>query len=286
MGLQPIRNPEAALGVSTTWTVTNRPRGEGMSQQPPDRPTEPPEGWGQGQQPPPEGPPGGQGQGWGQQPPGQQGPYGPPPGQQPGWGASGPATATQPPQKRSKGRTFAIGCLSIVALFVVVGIATALFGGGGDDGGSGTATDDPTETTARTRTTEAAGAKIGTPVRDGKFEFTVTKVDCSRSELGDEFTKERAQGKFCVVTTKVKNIGTEAQPLSASDQYAYDSAGKRYSASDDLMIIVNADSPIYEGINPGNTLPAQVVFDVPKNVKLTKIELHDSPFSGGVTVEL
>ena len=55
---------------------------------------------------------------------------------------------------------------------------------------------------------------------------------------------------------------------------------------DGQIILVNADSPVYEGINPGNSLPAKIVFDVPKNVKLTKIELHDSPLSGGVTVEL
>jgi len=123
-----------------------------LSQQPPDRPTGPPEGWGPpGSQPPPPPPPA-EGQGWSQQSPGQ--PYGPPTGQQgQGWG-QGPFTAVQPPQKRSKGRTFAIGCLSILPLFVVVGIATALFGGG-DDGGSGTATDDRTETTSGTRTTEA-----------------------------------------------------------------------------------------------------------------------------------
>jgi hypothetical protein len=28
------------------------------------------------------------------------------------------------------------------------------------------------------------------------------------------------------------------------------------------------------------------VFDVPKKTKLVKVELHDSPFSGGVTVNL
>ena len=104
-----------------------------MSTQPPQ---EPPEGWGPpgGQQPPPEGAPGGaQGQEWGPAP------------RAAGsvWVTAGPATRmgtigasdghTAAPQKRSKGRTFAIGCLSIVALFVVIGIATALFGGGSDE---------------------------------------------------------------------------------------------------------------------------------------------------------
>jgi hypothetical protein len=269
-----------------------------MSQQPPDRPTEPPEGWRPpgGQQPPPEGAPGGaQGQGWGQTP-GQQGPYGPPPGQQPGWGPSGPATATQPPQKRSKGRTFAIGCLSIVALFVVVGIATALFGGGSDDGGSGTAApDQPSATTTRTRNTtkttaapapEVAG--IGDAVRDGKFEFVVSKVACGRNRIGDTNFGKDAQGQFCTVNVKVKNIGKEAQTLDASSQYLYGSGGQRFDADTEAAVYLglNETRTFLEDINPGNSVNGVLIYDIPKGQKPTKIELHDSPFSGGVTVEL
>ncbi len=39
-------------------------------------------------------------------------------------------------------------------------------------------------------------------------------------------------------------------------------------------------------INPGNQVNGIIVFDVPKDVQPTRIELHDSLFSGGVTVPL
>src|SRR6266536_106932 len=39
-------------------------------------------------------------------------------------------------------------------------------------------------------------------------------------------------------------------------------------------------------INPGNTVRALILFDLPKGDKAVKAELHDSPFSGGVTVRL
>ncbi len=39
-------------------------------------------------------------------------------------------------------------------------------------------------------------------------------------------------------------------------------------------------------INPGNTVKGMLVFDMPKDAKPTSIELHDSPFSGGVTLRL
>ncbi len=42
----------------------------------------------------------------------------------------------------------------------------------------------------------------------------------------------------------------------------------------------------YEPINPGNSLTGTVVFDVPVDAVPASLELHDSAFSGGVTVAL
>jgi hypothetical protein len=252
-----------------------------MSQQPPTRP---PEGWdrpsGEPRQP--------QGQGWGQQPPGS--PYRQPTGQQPaGWGP-GPATGTQQPPKKSRGRTFAIGCLGLVGLLVLVSIVATL-AGGGDDGGSGTATDQASPTTAGSRTTEAPAEEavgMGDAVRDGKFEFVVSKIDCGKTRLGDTNFGKDAQGQFCVVNVKVTNIGREAQTLDASSRYLYGSGGQRFDADTEaaLYLGVNQTRTFLEDINPGNSVNGVLVFDIPKNAEPTKIELHDSPFSGGVTVEL
>jgi Domain of unknown function (DUF4352) len=251
-----------------------------VSNQPPQGP---PEGWD-----PPSGGQQGPGQGWGQQTPG--GPYGQPTGQQPtGWGP-GPATSTQQPPKKSRGRTFAIGCLGLVGVFVLLGVVAAL-AGGGDDGGSGTATDQASPTTAKSRTTEAQAEEavsMGDAVRDGKFEFVVSKVDCGKTRLGDTNFGKDAQGQFCVVNVKVENIGREAQTLDASSQYLYGSGGQRFDADTEaaLYLGVNQTRTFLEDINPGNSVNGILVFDIPKNEKPTKIELHDSPFSGGVTVEL
>jgi len=44
---------------------------------------------------------------------------------------------------------------------------------------------------------------------------------------------------------------------------------------------------LFVSVNPGNTLTGKLVFDdIPAGAALTKIELHDSPFSGGVAVAL
>jgi Domain of unknown function (DUF4352) len=254
-----------------------------MSQQPPDRP---PEGWG----PPPEGPPVPP-QGWG-----------PAPGEptQPLPGAPGQGWGQQPPQK-PRGpwyrRPWPIIGLAVVVGLVLFSILGALAGDPEPTStGSPAVTDDQSSaTTTRTRTTEAPKATaapapeapvIGTPVRDGKFEFTVRKVDCGKSQIGNSVLNTKAQGQFCLVNVKVENIGKEAQLLDGSSQYLYGPGGERFDADSEAAIYLDDAKTFLEEINPGNAVNGIVVFDIPKNVTPTKIELHDSPFSGGVTVEL
>jgi hypothetical protein len=43
---------------------------------------------------------------------------------------------------------------------------------------------------------------------------------------------------------------------------------------------------MFEGINPGNSIAGYVFFDVPRGTTVSKLELHDSMFSGGITVRL
>ncbi|WP_203792655.1 DUF4352 domain-containing protein [Actinoplanes couchii] len=52
-------------------------------------------------------------------------------------------------------------------------------------------------------------------------------------------------------------------------------------------IYANEDGQVlFEEINPGNSVKGKLVFDIPADKKLTSLELHDSMFSGGVTVAL
>ncbi|BCJ53581.1 Mpr protein [Actinoplanes sp. NBRC 14428] len=128
---------------------------------------------------------------------------------------------------------------------------------------------------------------LGDPVRDGKFEFTVTKLDCSKSKVGSAYLNKKAQGKFCLVSVTVKNIGKEAQLFDGSSQKAMDAAGTEYSNDGAAELYANEDTSTFlNEINPGNTVKGKLIFDVPKATKLTELELHDSPFSGGVEVKL
>ncbi|WP_328459438.1 DUF4352 domain-containing protein [Actinoplanes sp. NBC_00393] len=128
---------------------------------------------------------------------------------------------------------------------------------------------------------------LNDPARDGKFEFTVTKVKCRVNKVGTNLLGQKAQGEFCLIDIKVKNIGKEAQLFTDSAQKAFDAKKVEYSPDSSAAIYANGESQLLlEEINPGNSAKGKLVFDVPEGTKLTSLELHDSIFSGGVTVNL
>jgi hypothetical protein len=160
---------------------------------------------------------------------------------------------------------------AVVALGCGAGSSQAT--SGGSDNGDGKAA--------------AKTAKVGDAVRDGKFEFTVKQVKCGVSRMGSGALGKTAQGQFCLVTLQVKNIGKEAQTLSDSEQKAFGADNAQYSADSEAGIYANDNADTFlNDINPGNQVTGVLVYDIPANAKLTKIELHDSAFSGGVTVQL
>jgi hypothetical protein len=195
----------------------------------------------------------------------------------------------QPPKKKT-GR---IILLSIVGAFVVMcggcGVLASLGPSGSDtvSGGASTAA-----TGSAGKGAVPAVAAIGQPVRDGKFEFVVKSLRCGVGQVGnDEFSRQKAQGQFCLATVTVKNIGDEAQTLDDSNQKAF--VGQKSYDVDSLAGMTanqgaNGDSTSVwlNNINPGNAVSGVLVWDVPAGAKLDKIVLHDSLFSGGVEVKV
>lgn len=134
---------------------------------------------------------------------------------------------------------------------------------------------------------DAVQAGLNDPVRDGKFEFVVKKIDCGETEIGDQYLSTKAQGQFCMVSMSIENIGDEPQSLFGDNQKLFDAKGREYSADTEAAIYLGESSQtLWEEINPGNRVEGVVVFDVPKNLKPAKLELHDSAFSDGVAISL
>lgn len=132
-------------------------------------------------------------------------------------------------------------------------------------------------------------AVLGTPVRDGKFEFTPTKVTCGIPSVGSQYLAEKAQGQFCVLELTVKNIGDKPQMFSDSAQKAY-AGSTEFSSSSSAAIKYASEKGLdasnwLKDINPGNKMAAVVLYDIPSDAKIDKLKLHDSVFSGGVEVK-
>jgi hypothetical protein len=214
-------------------------------------------------------------------------PSGPPSSPPGGYGAS--PYSTQPPKKKRPLLWILLGVGGLLAVCCIGGVvivATA-----GDDnsptGGSATATTSAGATAETTKTTPANEAAMGSPVRDGKFEFVVQQVECGKAQVGTEPLVQKAQGQFCLVTMSIKNISDAPQTFSDSSQKAFNASGAEYKPDSGASLYANRDQQVWlNAINPGNTLTGTVVFDIAKDAAIVRLELHDSPFSGGVKVKV
>ncbi|NMR20059.1 DUF4352 domain-containing protein [Cellulomonas fimi] len=201
-----------------------------------------------------------------------------------------PASGDSPRRRSKKGLVWGI-VAGVVLLFIIIGN----LGGGGDSETpvadvepSAPAAGAPAQPEPVAPAPEPAVAVIGSPVRDGKFEFTVTSVERVGPTIGEGFTEETAQGEYLVVRLNVTNIGDEPQMLSTGGQVLYNDKGQKYEPSSDALFSLEGASDFFlEDINPGNTIVgAPLLFDVPPGTVLDRIELHDSLFSGGVDVSI
>jgi hypothetical protein len=151
---------------------------------------------------------------------------------------------------------------------------------------STSASPEPSTTSTLVRTTQepekpTPANRIGQPVRAGDFQYTVHKVKCGISKVGDKFLNARAQGSFCRVDLTVKNVTRSAHTFHADGLVkARDSTGREFSPSGEANIYGNKDGAGFlDEINPGNQVRSFVYFDVPKGAKLVRLELSAGLFT-------
>lgn len=174
--------------------------------------------------------------------------------------------------------------LTVIGVLIVIGVIASAAGGGSKSTNSSSSTSTKSGSTAAT-----AMPKLNQPANDGKFQFTVTSIQCGKPSVSspDGYITKTAQGQYCLLNITANNIGDQSQTLDSSSQYLYDSSNKKYSSDSEASIDISpTDNTFYNPINPGNTVSGTVVFDIPKGVTPVTAELHDSAFSGGVKVNL
>ncbi|MFC9435880.1 DUF4352 domain-containing protein [Nocardia sp. NPDC057030] len=227
---------------------------------------------------------------WGNQPPAGQ--------QSPQAGQFAPPGYGQPPKKSGRGKIVLIVVALIVGLCGFGAVIAAV--NGGDDKKTDTTASSPAAApivgaagessappAAKPSADKPSGPGLDTPVRDGKFEFVVTGVQVGLAEVGDNpYLRRTAQGAYTIVSMTVKNISNKPQGFSPSDQYLFDTQNRKFENDSMAAINLQADTSMYASVNPGNTVTAQVVFDLPADAVPSHIMLHDSMFSGGAKVTL
>jgi Domain of unknown function (DUF4352) len=193
----------------------------------------------------------------------------------------------QPPWKRHRGLTIAFG---IAGGVIVMGIVAAALGWGKSNSsmsiGAATVTGPAAQNAGST-----AVAGIGEKVRDGQFEFVVTKVTHRKLVGGRQFgLGQTAQGTFTIISLKVTNVGSGRQNLHDSWQYVYDASGRKFGANSMADLALSGSNGQNDGwqgaLSSGDTVHGKIAFDMPSGDKAVKVELHDSVFSDGATVRL
>lgn len=190
-------------------------------------------------------------------------------------------------KKQSKGLAITgvvISSLGTLMLFSLIGGISKTANDLSSNSNSSSSSSSSSSNSTSSKTT----AKVGEPVRDGKFEFTVLSSQCGINEVGSEYLNKTAQGQYCKVSVKVKNVGDKPQSMSSSSQKLYSADNKQFSTDDTAMIYASSGSQNIwlNEINPGNEVTGDLIFDIPRDSTPAKIELFDSAFSGGAMVSL
>ncbi|GAC57631.1 hypothetical protein GOHSU_22_00910 [Gordonia hirsuta DSM 44140 = NBRC 16056] len=209
--------------------------------------------------------------------------FGPTPGQ-----PYPPIQPTAAPKKNKKKWPWIVGALVVLGIIIgaVSGGEEASTGSSSSTGSGSADTNSGSDGTGGSDTGGDAG--LNAPVRDGKFEFVVTGVESGLSTVGtNEFLAQKAQGQFVVVTMTVQNTSDKPQSFSPSNQKLKDAAGRTFETDSSAQIALDdTDIAVWDNINPGNTVTVKLVFDMPADAQPASLELHDSAFSGGATVNL
>jgi hypothetical protein len=196
-------------------------------------------------------------------------------------------TATLPVRRRHRP-----GRIALIVVGTVVGVCCISSGTAALVRNAMTASAHNTRADNRSPETEVQGAAparpgLGEPVRDGQFEFVVRSFSCGQPTIDNGWLHAQAKGQFCVAELTVTNIGTEPRNFGDGLQRATGSSGERYAADTGAGVVANGNGQaVWDVINPGISVTAKIVYDVPPGATITALELHDGALSRGVTVSL
>ncbi|MEH7544922.1 DUF4352 domain-containing protein [Neobacillus vireti] len=152
-----------------------------------------------------------------------------------------------------------LGIGALIVLGIIIGIAS---GGGDNTANKGTSTSAPKQEANKPLSNEGVSSDVN---------IKVTGVE-TKSEVGNEFSKEKAQGVFKIVSVAITNNQKDAITLDANSFKLVDNKGREFSYSTSGQTALGvADDTVADfflkQLNPGLTQNGKIVFDVPADAK-------------------
>ena len=142
------------------------------------------------------------------------------------------------------------------------------------------------QATKQTAKPAAKKPGIGTSVKSGDLQFTVTKVVRDQTQVGQEYLTQKAQGRYTLVYVTVRNVGKGSETLYDSEQKIKDADSKTYETDSVAEMSMKNNDVWLQQINPGNAVDGILVYDMPAGVKATAIEFSGGLFEDAKTVQL
>lgn len=194
------------------------------------------------------------------------------------------------------------GCLSVVGLVVlIVIIAVATSGGGGEEVATSpdTVKDTPKEDVkaasdkeTKEKADKAKTVGVGDPATIANVTFKVKSAETKKvlKPENDIMEPAKPSGKFIVLNVSIKNGQKEALNILSSYFKLKTADGTTYepSTESDVMMAVPMDKQFFlEQINPGIKKSGIIVYDVPKDLKLSDLYVYcKTGFWGTETVKI
>ncbi|MBU9705937.1 DUF4352 domain-containing protein [Paenibacillus sp. AK121] len=172
---------------------------------------------------------------------------------------------------------------AVVALFVILAVSGKLTSDNPEPlpastntGSSVVLADTPKATMPEDKsesvTPKSKGPVIGDKVKLGTYEFTATGIS-EKGSVGDITT----EGKFVVVSVKVRNVGSKPVNIDSNYFTLYDSNGRKYDPSGDANSYLK-EQFAFDSLNPGLSRKAQVAFEVPIDAVGFSLDARDNMF--------
>ncbi len=202
-----------------------------------------------------------------------------------------------PPSKEKVGcwKIAGIGCLSLLGLIIFVGVlgnlvhtpkreesSPSVKGGKAEKADAATGKAESQENVSVENIKGLGKREVGT-VDD--VDYAVVRHEFKKS-IGNDFSRTRSDGIFCVVQVGAWNNSKETHNLTTSMIELIDSEGRKFQASSEgttamAMSGVKGADLIGTQVHPGVSKSFILVYDVPETDKSFRIHIPAGTFSGG-----